>query len=105
MVRHIFLWKVAPNADPNEVVRLLNELPKRIPGCRSWTLGKHQGAPGASGDLWEYGLVSDFDSFADLQRYTDHPFHMEVVNKLLPMFSARAVCDFVLPEGDAGGNR
>ena len=29
-----------------------------------------------------------------LQKYSDDPYHMEVVKKLLPMFSARAVCDF-----------
>ena len=101
MVRHVFLWKVAPTANPDEVIRLLNELPRKIPGVLSWALGKHQGAPGASGDLWEYGLVSDFASFADLQRYSEHPFHIEIVNKLLPMVSARAVCDFELPAGKA----
>lgn len=94
MIRHIFLYKVAPSADANEILRILNELPKKVPGIRTWTLGKHTGAPGASGDLWDYGLVCDFDSFDELERYSDHPFHMEVVAKLTPMFSARAVCDY-----------
>jgi len=35
-----------------------------------------------------------FDSFEALPQYSDHPFHMEVVEKLTPMFSARAVCDY-----------
>jgi hypothetical protein len=94
MVRHIFLWKVAPSANANEIIRILNELPGNVPGIRTWTVGKHTGAPGASGDLWDYGLVCDFDSFEGLQSYSDHPFHMKVVDRLLPMFSARAVCDF-----------
>ena len=85
MIRHIFLWKVAKNSDPLEVIRILNELPHRVPGIRSWSVGKHQGTPGASGDIWDYGLTTDFDSMEDLQRYSDHPFHMEVVNRLLPM--------------------
>ena len=101
MVRHVFLWKVAPKADPNEIVRILNELPQKVPGIRSWTLGKHQGAPGGSGDLWDYGLVCDFNSFSVLQSYSDHPFHQQVVEKLLPMFSARAVCDFELSSSAA----
>jgi hypothetical protein len=96
MIRHIFLWKVAKGADPKEVVRILNELPKKIPGIRGWSIGKHQGAPGASGDIWDYGLTTDFDSLDDLKRYSDHQFHMEVVERLLPMFSARAVCDYEL---------
>ena len=100
MVRHIFLYKVAPGADPEEILRVLNELPKKVPGIRTWTLGKHTGEPGAPGDLWDYGLVSDFDSFKALQTYSDHPFHMEVVNKLTPMFAARAVCDYEF-SGDA----
>jgi hypothetical protein len=102
MVRHIFLYKVAQGADPKEIIRILDELPRRLKMIRTWTLGKHQGAPGASGDLWDYGLVCDFDSFEDLQKYSDDPFHMEVVDRLLPMFSARAVCDF---EFQPGGNR
>jgi Stress responsive A/B Barrel Domain len=94
MVRHVFLYKVASDADPNKIIETLNTLPKRVGGIRTWTLGKHQGAPGASGDLWDYALVCDFDSLAGLQKYSDDPYHMEVVEKLLPMFSARAVCDF-----------
>lgn len=102
MVRHVFLYKVASGADPQKVIEILNTLPKKVDGIRGWTLGKHQGAPGASGDLWDYALVCDFNSFEGLQKYSDHPYHMEVVEQLLPMFSARAVCDF---EFDAGKQR
>ena len=102
MVRHVFLYKVASGADPKKVIEILNTLPKKVDGIRGWTLGKHQGAPGASGDLWDYALVCDFDLFEGLQKYSDHPYHMEVVEQLLPMFSARAVCDF---EFDAGKQR
>ncbi len=94
MVRHVFLYNVASGADPNEVIEILNTLPNKVAGIRTWTLGKHQGAPGASGDIWEYALICDFDSFESLQKYSDDPYHMKVVNKLLPLFSARAVCDF-----------
>ncbi len=94
MLRHVFLYKVAPQADADEIIRILNELPDNVPGIRSWTLGKHQGEPGASGDLWDYALVCDFDSMEGLEAYNVDPFHMKVVERLLPMFSARAVCDF-----------
>lgn len=107
MVRHVFLYKVASEADPKRIIDILNELPAKVPGIRTWTLGKHQGAPGASGDLWDYGLVCDFDSFAALQEYSDHPFHMQVVEKLLPMFAARAVCDYEFDPASAtvGGKK
>ena len=94
MVRHVFLYKVASGADHKKIVEILNTLPKKVAGIRTWTLGKHQGVPGASGDLWDYALVCDFDSLEGLQKYSDDPYHVEVVEKLLPMFSARAVCDF-----------
>jgi hypothetical protein len=94
MIRHVFLYKVAASADPKRIIDILNELPGKVPGIRTWTLGKHQGAAGASGDLWDYALVTDFDSLKALQVYSDHPFHMDVVKRLLPMFAARAVCDF-----------
>ena len=104
MIRHIFLWKTAKDANPDEVIRILNELPKKISEIKGWSIGKHQGAPGASGDIWDYGLTTDFDSMDDLKRYSDHPFHMEVVERVLPMFAARAVCDYELTsDGQATG--
>ncbi len=98
MVRHVFLWKVAEGADPDEVIQILNELPANIPGALSWKLGAHQGAPGASGGIWDYGLVADFESFEALETYSKHPFHMKCIERLLPMFADRAVCDFELAE-------
>jgi len=94
MVRHIFLWKVADGADPTRVLEILNELPSKVPGALNWSMGAHQGAPGASGDIWDYGLVCDFESYQALESYSQHPAHLEVIERLLPMFAARAVCDF-----------
>lgn len=94
MVRHIFLWRVAPSADPDEIVALLNTLPEKVPGIQNWEIGRHQGAKGDSGDPWDYALITDFDSFDALEQYSDHPYHVEVVEKLLPRFSDRAVVDF-----------
>lgn len=100
MIRHVFMWKVAKGASPDEIFRILDELPDKVPGIRTWSRGRHQGAPGGSGDLWDGALISDFDSMEALQIYSDHPFHQNVVERLLPMFSARAVCDFELPAGE-----
>jgi len=98
MIRHVFLWRVAPGADPREILSILDQLPARIPQIRTWELGAHQGEPDGNGDPWEYGLVCDFDSMDDLEAYTNDPFHQEVVARLLPMFSERAVVDFELSE-------
>jgi hypothetical protein len=94
MVRHVFAWRVAPGADPNEIVEILNTLPDKVPGIRSWEIGKHQGDTGDSGDPMDYVLITDFDSFDGLDQYSNHPYHHEVVQRLMPMFAARAVVDF-----------
>jgi len=94
MIRHVFLWKVAPEADPDEVFEILEALPENVPGIRGWSMGRHSGSPGASGGIWDYGLVCDFDSFDALQAYSEHPFHQGVIERLLPLCSDRAVCDF-----------
>lgn len=96
MIRHIFLFKVAPGAAPDEILSILNTLPGRVPQIRSWAVGPHQGEPDNNGEPWEYALTCDFDSMADLEAYTNDPYHQEVVAKLLPRFSARAVVDFEL---------
>jgi hypothetical protein len=94
MVRHVFMFRVADGEDPAAIVDLLNTLPEKVPGVRTWEIGKHQGEEGDSGDPWDYVLITDFDSFEALDAYSTHPYHMEVVEQLLPRFSARAVCDF-----------
>lgn len=93
MIRHIFMWQVAEGHDANEVIDLLNTL-KDMPMVRSWELGKHTGDPGENGTPWDGALINDFDDWAGLEEYSVDPFHGEVVSKLLPKLSARAVVDF-----------
>lgn len=94
MIRHVFMYKVAARANSDTIVEILNQLPGKIPGILFWQVGKHVGEPGDSGDTWDYVLICDFADWAGLEKYSADPFHQEVVAKLLPMFSARAVCDF-----------
>jgi Stress responsive A/B Barrel Domain len=94
MVRHVFMWRVVPEEDPQKVLDILNTLPDKVPGIRSWEIGSHQGDTGDSGDPWDGVLVTDFDSFAALDEYSAHPYHAQVVEQLVPRFAARAVVDF-----------
>ena len=93
MIRHVFLWKVTAGTDPDEVLDLLTQLSTRIPSLRSWEIGKHKGDPGDNGEPWDGMLISDFDDWQGLQEYSEHPFHIKVVEKLKPMVAARAVVD------------
>ena len=94
MIRHIFLWRVADGHDPDEIVAILNTLRDRCPGIVGWEIGQHQGEPNESGDPWHGALISDHPSWEALNEYSNDPYHSEVVEKLLPRFSERAVVDF-----------
>lgn len=94
MIRHIFLWQVAPGNDPDEIVDILNTLPGKCPGIVGWEIGKNQAPPNENGEPWDGSLISDHESWQALDEYSNHPYHSEVVEKLLPRFSARAVVDF-----------
>ena len=94
MIRHVFLWQVAPGHSNDAILDLLNRLSTELDFIESWSLGAHAGAPNDNGDPWDGALLSDFRSWEDLERYSTAPVHMEVVDKLLPMVSGRAVVDF-----------
>jgi hypothetical protein len=94
MIRHVFLWRLKDSREEASVLALLDELPEKVPGIRSWSTGGHVGEPGDSGEPWHGALVADFDSFDSLHDYESHPFHVQVVEELLPRFAERAVVDF-----------
>lgn len=95
MIRHIFLWQAAEDADNAEILALLAQLSDRLTMIRSWEMGGHQGEPNENGDPWDGALITDFDSWEDLDAYSTDPFHDEIVQQLLPMVRSRAVVDFV----------
>ena len=94
MIRHVFSWKVAEGHSNDEIVKILNTLPERLPVIKGWEVGVHQGDPGENGDPFDGTLITDFDSWADLDAYSNDPYHVEVVETLLPRFAERAVVDF-----------
>ena len=97
MIRHIFLWKVASGADPDEIIRVLNQLSRSIPGIRRWEIGKHQG-PLRYASTFEYGMTADFDSLEQYEAYSEHPEHQNILPVLAPMFAARAVLDLEISD-------
>lgn len=97
-VRHIFLWRVAPGHTQEKIVEILNTLPEQLPVIKYWSIGSHQGDPGENGAPWDGALITDFDSWEGLESYSNDPFHLDVVARLMPMFSERAVVDFELDQ-------
>lgn len=94
MIRHVFMWKLASGESLQGVTEILNALPGRCPGIVGWEISGHQADPNPNGDPWDGVLISDHESWDALNAYTNHPYHVEVVQKLLPKFSERAVVDF-----------
>ncbi|MCW2845464.1 MAG: hypothetical protein JWN22_3380, partial [Nocardioides sp.] len=87
MIRHVFAWQVAPGHDNDKVIDLLDQLSDKMDFIVSWSVGKHVGEPNENGDPWDGALITDFASWDDLERYSTAPFHMEIVDQLLPMVS------------------
>lgn len=94
MIRHVFSWRVAEGHKNEDIVDILNTLPGALPIIKYWEVGSHQGDTGDNGDPFDGVLITDFDSWEDLDSYSNDPFHVDVVNKLTPKFAARAVVDF-----------
>lgn len=99
VIRHVFMWQAAEMADKSAITELLAQLSDRLPVIRSWELGTHSGEPNENGDPWDGALITDFDSWEDLESYSSDPFHEEIVKQLLPMVRNRAVVDFVREVG------
>ena len=93
-VRHVFLWRVAEGSSQQEIVEILNTLPERLSFIEYWNVGSHQGDTGDNGAPWDGALITDFATWEDLEKYSTDPYHLDVVAKLMPMFSERAVVDF-----------
>lgn len=79
MIRHVVLFRFAETFF-GESERLWTEgvagLLGQVPGLRSVSLGRD--VMGAERS-WDYALVSDFDSLADVRAYASHPAHLPLI--------------------------
>ena len=84
MLRHIVIFKFSNGVtgdDPRvvEVYAQLARLPRLIPEVREWEQGRNISGRDIAYDL---ALCSSFESQEALQRYSDHPAHRAVVERL-----------------------
>ena len=94
MIRHVFSWRVAEGHSNTEIVDILNTLPDAR--ARHQVLGdrRPRGDPGDNGAPVGGVLITDFESWEALDEYSNDPYHVSVVEKLIPRLAARAVVDF-----------
>jgi len=101
MIRHIVMFKFLDSAEGRtkaENVKMtadmLNALQGVVPTLKASEV--HIGAECADKTNYDLVLISDFDSFEDLQAYIVHPKHKAVGEFMRPLRESRACVDFEL---------
>ncbi len=77
MIRHIVLTKFKPRTEERRIAGIysgLAALTEALPGARSFTGGRSE-SPEQIERGYMHGFVIDFDSWAALKHYADHPEH------------------------------
>ncbi|MBQ7336273.1 MAG: Dabb family protein [Clostridia bacterium] len=101
MIRHVCMFEFLDEAQgrtraENVAITkaMLEALPEKIEWIRASTVSLN--AKDAPEGNWDLILMSDFDSFEDLERYRVHPDHVAVGQFMRPVRRARACVDFEL---------
>jgi hypothetical protein len=87
LIRHVVMFKFKPSvndAERNEAVAQLRELPGLIPEIRSYEVGFDVLRGPRS---WDAVIVSTYDDLQGLDRYQSHAAHVPVAGLL------RTICD------------
>lgn len=101
MIRHIVMFKFLPEADGRSKLEnvaatkaMLDALPAKIDLIRSSQT--FAGADAAAEGNCDLLLISDFDSFDDLNSYIVHPDHKAVGVFMRPLRESRSCIDIEL---------
>lgn len=98
MIHHVVLFRFnegVTDAQVAEAGAALESLAGRIVEIRGIAFGRNQ-APSAG--EWPWVLVVQLDDMAAVQRYGDHPAHVDVVQRVLaPIRAARLAVDVEVP--------
>lgn len=99
MIRHIVMFKFKEEAEGRTKAEnlaitkaMLEALPEKIEWIRSSTVKTN--SPDADQTNYDLCLISDFDSFEDLNSYIVHPNHKAVGAFMRPVRLDRSCVDF-----------
>jgi len=99
-VKHIafFKFKTSSSADDiAEVWRIIEELPRQIPGILNLTWGRNISTEGLDqGFTHSFAMI--FESVAARDAYLPHPAHQEAARRVVPKLEAVIVCDHEFAE-------
>lgn len=85
MIRHIVLTKFKPDAAEDIIAEIydgLSQLTDALGGSHNFTGGRSE-SPEHIERGYMHGFVVDFDSWADLKTYADHPEHQKLGSQLV----------------------
>jgi hypothetical protein len=101
MIKHIVFFGLAEAADGKTkqenaliIKQQLEELINFIPQIRKIEIGIN--SPEAPTGNYDISLYSEFDSFADLDAYQEHPEHKRVAAFIGKVRTSRAAVDYVV---------
>ena len=78
--------------DIAEVWRVIEDLPRKIPGILNLTWGANTSSEGLS-EQFTHSFVMTFESAAARDGYLPHPAHQAAVAEVLPRLARVVVCD------------
>jgi hypothetical protein len=98
MIHHVVLFRFNDGVSEAQVAELraqLLGLAGVIPEIRRIAFGPNLASGAAE---WPYVLVVDLDDLAAVQRYAEHPAHVDAVQRVLaPIRAARLAVDVEVP--------
>lgn len=99
MIRHVVMFKFLPEAEgrtakenAERTAAMLRDLQGKVPTLKASEV--HLNAEYADPTNCDLVLISDFDSFEDLQEYIVHPLHKAVGQFMRPLRESRSCVDF-----------
>lgn len=94
-VKHIAFFQFKPECtaeDIADVWRIMENLPRLIPGILGLTYGENTSTEGLS-DGFTWSFVMLFENAAARDAYLPHPAHQDAVRKVVPWLARVIVCD------------
>ena len=94
-VKHIAFFKFKADRVPAqiaEVWRIIEDLPKKVPGILSLTWGPNISPEGLD-QGYTHSFIMTFESVAARDAYLPHPVHQAAVKLVVPQLESVIVCD------------
>ena len=99
-VKHIAFFKFKPACTPADIAdvwRIIEDLPRQIPGIRNLTWGPNISTEGLD-QGFSHSFAMEFEDVEARDAYLPHPAHQEAARRVVPRLEAVIVCDHEFEE-------